>query len=547
MLVSVLALVVAVQVPPAPTPAQQPPSASDLAERLKRDAIQSVDARAAHTQQMVDQLFSYAELGFQETESSKYLVGLLRKVGFTVQEGIMGMPTAWVATWGSGKPVISLGSDIDGIPQASQYPGVACRLPMVEGGPGHGEGHNSGLAVVVSAALSVKALMQREKLPGTIQIWPGVAEELVGTKAYFARDGLFKDADVAIFTHVDNNLAVNWGDTEGTGLVSVLYTFQGQSAHSAGAPWRGRSALDAVELMNIGWNYRREHLRLAHRSHYVVQNGGDQPNVVPPNASVWYYFRELDYPHITELWAIGDTIARAAAQMTGTKLAGTRVLGSAWPRHFNKPIAEAAYENIKRVGLPQWSDADQTLAKALQRELGQPDSGLATRLDTLGPPPRMEDRRGGGSDDIGDVSWTLPTITLRFPSNIPRLPGHNWANAISMATPIAHKGATAGAKVLAMTMVDVLTNPELVKQGWAYFRDVQTKTVKYQPLMRPEDKPAIELNKGIMERYRPAQARFYYDSTKHKTYLEQLGVSYPTVRRQDGVCPLPTPSATSAR
>lgn len=520
---------------------------TDRVERLKRDAIQGVEARATSTQQMVDQIFSFAELGFQENESSKYLIALLRRNGFTVQEGVFGIPTAWVATWGSGKPFISLGSDIDGIPQASQYPGVACRLPMVDGGPGHGEGHNSGLPVVVTAALAVKDLMQRDRLPGTIQIWPGVAEELVGTKAYFVRAGLFKDADVALFTHVDDNLGVTWGDAEGTGLVSALFSFVGRSAHAAGAPWRGRSALDAVELMNIGWNYRREHLRPQHRSHYVVQNGGDQPNVVPPTASVWYFFREIDYPHITELFALGDTIARAAAQMTGTTLSNVRILGSAWPRHFNKPLAEATYENIKRVGLPSWSDADQTLARGLQRELGVPDSGLAMRIDTLRPPIPADDRRGGGSDDIGDVSWNLPTITLRFPSNIPRLPGHNWANAISMATPIAHKGATAGAKVLAMTMLDVLLKPDLTTSAWSYFRDVQTKTIKYQPLIRPDDRPAVEMNTAIMERYRPSLRRFYYDPTKYKSYLEQLGVTYPTVRRPDGACPGPLPSATSAR
>jgi aminobenzoyl-glutamate utilization protein B len=525
----------------------QAPSADDRIERLKRDAIQGVATRATPTQQMVDQLFSFAELGFQENESSRYLVALLRRNGFTVQEGVAGIPTAWVASWGSGKPVISLGSDIDGIPQASQYPGVACRLPMVDGGPGHGEGHNSGLPVVITAALAVKDLMQRERLPGTIRIWPGVAEELVGTKAYYVREGLFKDADVAVFTHVDDNLVVNWGDAEGTGLVSALFSFQGRSAHSAGAPWRGRSALDAVELMNIGWNYRREHLRLQHRSHYVVQNGGDQPNVVPPTASVWYYFRELDYARIQELFALGDTIARAAAQMTGTTLAGVRILGAAWPRHFNKPLAEATHENIKRVGLPAWSEADQTLARALQRELGVPDSGLATRVDSLRPPIPPDDRRGGGSDDIGDVSWTLPTITLRFPSNIPRLPGHNWANAIAMATPIAHKGATAGATVLALTMVDLLLRPDLTASAWSYFRDVQTKTTKYQPLIRPADRPAVDLNTGIMERFRPSLRRFYYDPTRYRSYLDQLGVTYPTVRRPDGACPAPTPPATSAR
>ena len=188
------------------------------------------------------------------------------------------------------------------------------------------------------------------------------------------------------------------------------------------------------------------------------------------------------------------------------------------------------YENIKQVGLPQWSDADQTLARALQKELGSKEDGLNLRIpkDLQGP---VTDNRGGGSDDIGDISWNVPTVTLRFPSNIPGLPGHNWANAIAMATPIAHKGATAGARVQAMTIVDLLTKPALVEQAWAYFRDVQTKTVKYEPLIRPEDKPAIELNKTIMERYRPEMRKYYFDPSRYKTYLEQLGIEYPTVKK----------------
>ena len=306
---------------------------------LKQEAMTDVASRAQFTQQMVDQIFSFGELGFQETETSRYLVTLLRKNGFTVREGVAGIPTAWVATWGSGKPVLSLGSDIDDIPQASQKPGVACHAPLIEGAPGHGEGHNSGQAVNITAALAVKKIMEREHLPGTLQIWPGVAEELVGTKAYFVRDGLFAGVDVVLFSHVDDNLATSWGDIAGNGLVSVQYTFQGRSAHAAGAPWRGRSALDAVELMDIGWNYRREHLRLQQRSHYVIVDGGDQPNVVPPTASVWYYLRELDYPHIMELYALADTIARAAAAMTSTTLLPPRILGSAWPGHFNRVVA----------------------------------------------------------------------------------------------------------------------------------------------------------------------------------------------------------------
>ena len=519
-------------------PLNLPADTSKVAD-LKTEAMNEVEKLRDFSQQMVDQIFSYAELGFQETETSRYLVDVLRKNGFTVREGIAGIPTAWVATWGSGKPVISLGSDIDDIPQASQKPGVACHAPLIEGAPGHGEGHNWGQAVNITAALAVKKIMERERLPGTLQIWPGVAEELVGTKAYFVRDGLFRDVDIVIFSHVDNNLATSWGDIAGNGLVSVQYTFQGRSAHSAGAPWRGRSALDAVELMNIGWNYRREHLRLQHRSHYVIPNGGDQPNVVPPSASVWYYLRELDYPHIQELFARADTMARAAAAMTSTTLLPSRVMGSAWPGHFNRVIAETMYENITQVGLPQWSEADQRLARALQRELGVPDSGLAVKLDTLRPALRPDERRGGGSDDIGDVSWTLPTVVLRFPSNVPGLPGHNWANAITMATPIAHQGAGAGAKALAMTLLDVLLRPELVREAWTYFRGVQTRDVKYQPLIRPEDRPATHLNAEVAARYRPAMQRWYYDPSRPGTYLEQLGIAYPTVRAADGTCPAP--------
>ena len=517
-----------------PAKSQKPPEAKPddaRTAKLKAEAIKDVESMKEFSQQMVDSIFSFSELGFQEIETNRYLIDILKKNGFTVQEGIAGIPTAFMATWGSGKPVLALGSDIDGIPQASQKPGVAYFDPLIPGAPGHGEGHNSGQAVNITAAIAVKKLMEREKLPGTIRIWPGTAEELVGTKAYFVREGFFKDVDIALFTHVGDNLAVSWGDASGTGLVSVQYTFQGQTAHSAGAPWRGRSALDAVELMNVGWNYRREHLPLEHRSHYVVTDGGDQPNVVPRTASVWYYFRQTTYPTIKQLWQIGDDMAKGAALMTSTEVLPMRVLGSAWPRHFNRTVAEATWANIQKVGLPEWSEDDQTLARALQKELGNATQrGLSVKLpeELEGP---VRENRGGGSDDIGDISWNVPTVTLRYPSNIPGLPGHNWANAISMATPIAHKGVTAGAKVQAMTMLDLVLKPALVDQAWEYFRTVQTKETKYEPLIRPEDTPAIHLNKEIMDKYRPELKKYYYDPSRYKTYLEQLGIAYPTVKK----------------
>ncbi len=506
---------------------------------MKADLSGQIDGMKKQAQVMVDTVFSFGELGFQEFETSKYLSDLLEKDGFKVDRGVAGIPTAFMATWGEGKPVIALGSDIDDIPQASQKPGVGYHDPIIEGAPGHGEGHNSGMPLNILAAMAVKKVMEREHLKGTIKLWPGVAEEELGSKAWYVKAGLFKDVDAVLFCHVGSNFGVAYGPSGGNGLVSVEYMFKGESAHAAGAPWRGRSALDAVELMDVGYNFRREHLRLATRIHNVITNGGDQPNVVPPNAADWYYFREADYDHIMNLWHIGDNMAKGATLMTDTSYT-ERLLGSAWPGYFNKPIAVDAYENIKKVGLPEWSADDQTLAKGLQHELKQKERGLASKIMPLREPRVQNEEEGemgaysqpmgGGSDDIGDISWNAPTIVLMYPSNIPGGPGHNWANGVSMATPIAHKGVVAGAKVQAMTLLDLMTQPQLVSQAWDYFRNVETKDVKYQSFIRPEDKPAIWLNEKIMEKYRPQMKAFYYDPSKYDTYLEQLGIKYPTVR-----------------
>lgn len=497
---------------------------------VKTEVAQKIQDRSKLAQVMVDKVFSFSELGFQEYETSKYLTGILKENGFKVEMGIAGIPTAWMATWGSGKPVIALGSDVDCIPKASQKPGVAYHDPIVEGAPGHGEGHNSGVPMNVLAAIAVKEIMERDKLPGTLVIWPGIAEEQLATKAFFTRDGYFDNVDVCLFAHVSSNLNVSWGDAWGTGLISVEYTFSGESAHSAGAPWRGRSAADAVELMSVGWQYQREHLDPMQRSHHVITNGGDQPNVVPSKASIWFYYRQITYPEIMELYEKGNKIAEGAAMMTGTTVE-RRILGSAWPRHYNKTVAQTMYENIKTVGLPAWSNEDQMLAKAVQREV------KSTR-DTTGMPNKIEELQGplkspqsGGSDDIGDISWKVPTITLSYPSNIPGLQGHHWSNAIAMATPIAHKGVVAGAKVQAMTILDLIMKPELVESAWDYFRSEQSAKIKYQPMIGKDDKPAIYLNESIMKTYKPELEKFYYDETKYDSYLEQLGIEYPTLKK----------------
>ena len=501
-------------------------------EKLKREVSSIVDKNFKNTQIMVDKVFSFAELGFQEIETSKYLTKILETNNFQIDYGVSGIPTAWFARWKNGDgPVIALGSDVDCIPKASQFPGVAYHKPMVEGAPGHGEGHNSGVPVIITAALAIKEIMERENINGTLVIWPGIAEELIASKAWYTRDGLFDDVDISIFTHVSSNLSVSWGQATGTGLISVEYTFEGEAAHSAGAPWRGRSALDAAELMNIGWNYKREHLHPLKRSHSIFTDAGDQPNVVPSKASIWYYFRDVNYEGIMDMYNDATTIAEAAAMMTETKVS-RKIMGTAWPRHFNKIIAETMYENIKKIGLPKWSEEDQTLAKAVQKEVDSYNqNGLSLKLSNIGTPPKYP--ISGGSDDIGDISWKVPTVTLRFPSNIPGLQGHHWSNAIAMATPIAHKGANAGAKVVAMTVLDFLNDKSLIDKAWNYFENVQSKEETYKPMISENDDAPIYLNKGIMDKYREDLEKFYYDETKYDSYLDQLNITYPTIRNND--------------
>ncbi len=507
------------------------------AEALKEQVREIVGSMKKQSQVIVDSIFSFAELGFQEHETVKLVTGLLRDEGFDIETGCAGMPTCYVASGGHGKPVIGLMGDIDGLPETSQKPGVAYHDPLIEGGPGHGEGHNSAAAVDVVAAVAIKRVMEAHGLEGTIKVIPGVAEELVASRTYMVNDGLFEGMDVMISPHIGSTLAVGYG-AWGSGMVSTQFTFHGTSAHGAGSPWAGRSALDAVELMNVGWNFRREHLRLHQRSHYIIPHGGNQPNVVPSEASVWYYFRELDYDRIKELHELGKTMAEAAAMMmTGTTVT-ERVLGVAWPPNDSKPLAELMHDNILEVGLPKWSEADQNLARAVQRELGvlgerdffgQLADGLPTEI-TSEEAIAFEQGMGGGSDDIAEVSWNVPTVRLWYPGNIPGAIAHHWSSSISMATPIAHEGANYAARVIAMTVIDLLTDPARVEEAWAYFREVTTKDYQWRSLIPEGTPPPVHMNADKMARYRPQLEALRYDPTRFETYLEQLGIEYPTVR-----------------
>jgi aminobenzoyl-glutamate utilization protein B len=497
-------------------------------DQLRDEVRREVEGMAKQSQEIVDMVFSFSELGFQEQWTAEYITGLLRDEGFSIEMGVAGMPTGYIASWGSGKPVVGIMGDIDGLPETSQKPGVAYEDPLIPGGPGHGEGHNSAPAVDVVAAIATKRVMERHGLSGTIQVIPGVAEELVSSRTYMVNDGVFREMDVMLSTHISRDFTAQWG-ISGSGLVSTLFTFHGVSAHGAGSPWRGRSALDAVELMNVGWNFRREHLRLQQRSHYMIPNGGSQPNVVPSEASVWYYYRELDYPRIKELHELGQQMAQGAALMTGTTVE-ERVLGAAWPSNMSKPLAERMHANLLAVGMPEWSPEDIQLAEASQQMLG---------VDVVGLPREVREElresdqgMGGGSDDIAEVSWNVPTIRLRYPGNIPGMTGHHWSSGIAMATPIAHKGANAGAQVIAMTAIEVMKDADLVAEAWRYHREVQTAEHQWVSLIPEGLEAPIFLNEERMARFRPLLEQLKYDPSRFATYLEQLGITYPTIRRE---------------
>ncbi len=515
--------------------AQASSSVAQDIDALKSELERNIDNRAKLVQEMVDSIFSFAEPGFQEFETSAYITGILEDNGFEIEMGIAGIPTAWTAVWANGDgPTIGLGSDIDALLGLSQLPGSSEIQPLVIGAPGHGEGHNSGMPAMVAAALAVKDLMIEHDIKGRLKVWPGVAEELLATKAYYVRDGVFDDVDANIFTHVGNRLGTSWGATGGSGMVSVEYSFHGKTAHAAGAPWAGRSALDGVELMNYAWNMRREHLPLSQRSHYIISNGGGQPNIVPDEAAVWYYFRDLTFESVRELFEIGNTISEAAAIGTGTTVS-RRVLGYAAPQHGNKPMAEAAYENIKRVGMPRWSEDDMKFARQVQERnttsfvdyMNGGEAPLNTEISELSSPETRGPATGGPSDDIGDIMWTVPTITIGYPSNIPRTTFHHVTAAMGMATPIAHKGAVTGAKAVGMTVLDLLTDPTLIPEAKDYFENVQLNGTSYAPVLTAADQPAIDLNREVMEQLRPKMREYYYDPSRFDSYLEQLGIDYP--------------------
>ena len=344
-----------------------------------------------------DTIWSYAELGMQEFNSSKLLADTLEQAGFTVERGLAGMPTCFVATYGSGKPVIGILGEFDALPMLSQKGRVPKQDPIIAGAPGHGCGHNTMCTAAAAAAIAVKEAIDKFKLPGTVKVFGSPAEETVVSRPYMVRAGLFKDVDAVIDNHSGNGFGTGYGKN-GNAVFSVIFRFKGKTAHSAGAPWTGRSALDAVDIMNVATNYLREHLSYTQRMHYVIIEGGEAPNVVPDKAGVWYYVRNTD-EEVEEMYQRVLNCAKAGALASGTELSEAEFVSAVHQRNGNKGMAELLYKNIELVGMPRWTEEEQAFAKALQKELGAKETGMPSEISKLREPDgslyrRRLERRG---------------------------------------------------------------------------------------------------------------------------------------------------------
>jgi len=447
-----------------------------------------------------DSIWGFAELGMQEYRSSAILIRTLKDEGFRVEQGLAGMPTCFVASWGEGKPVIGILGEYDALPMLSQKGLVPYRDPLVDGAPGHGCGHNMMGTAASAAAIAVKRSMEKYGIKGTVKFFGSPAEETLISRPYMVRAGLFNDVDAVIDNHSSSGFSTGYG-IDGNAVISVVFTFRGRTAHSAGAPWSGRSALDAVEIMNVATNYLREHLHYTQRLHYVITEGGEAPNVVPDRASVWYFVRNTD-ERLMDMYNRVIDCARGAALATGTTLDTINVITGTHQRHNNKGMAEAIYSNILLVGMPEWSDKENEFAKALQKELGAKEpSGYPLKPSDLRKPSTVQ--VGGGSSDVGEVTLIAPTATLNFPGGVPGSIGHHWSSVASNYGSAAWKGLNAGAKVMAATAIDLLTNQKMLQEIKKEFIDYSAKH-PYKSFLPETAQPPLYLNRELMEKYRDA-------------------------------------------
>jgi len=454
-------------------------------------ALDWIEKNTCGLVEMSDQVWELAEIGLKEFKSAALQAEALEKAGFRVEMGLAGMPTAFIATWGEGSPVVALLGEYDALPRTSQKP-VPRQDPLVPGGAGHACGHNLLGVAAVGAALAAKHEMEKQGICGTIKYMGCPAEETASGKVYMVKAGCFDGVDAVLTWHPSSMNAVSMFSSLANR--SVRFRFHGRTAHAAGNPEMGRSALDAVELMNTGVNYLREHVSSQARIHYVITDGGGEPNVVPDLAESWYYIRAPKAPQAKEIYERIVRIAKGAAMMTDTELE-VRFFGGCSNVIANLPLSESLHKNMQRVGPPAFTDGERAFAREMTAQFptGQKEGSLAMLLERgidlsaydlhEGLLPLVQDRTAmPGSTDVGDVSWVCPTAQFGTACSILGSAGHSWQITATSGNSIGHKGMLQAARIMALTSLDVLASPELVEKAKADFRQSLGKNVYESPV-----------------------------------------------------------------
>ena len=450
----------------------------------KQAAIAAIEEKRDTIIHVADNVWEYAELSLQEYKSCELYCKILEKEGFLVERGIAGIETAFSASFGSGRPVIGILAEYDALSGLSQKAGVAVREELVNGGNGHGCGHNLLGAGALAAVFGIKAYLEQKKGTGTVILYGCPGEEASGAKAFMARDGIWKSLDAALTWHPEDANEVATGSSNS--CIQVQYKFEGVASHAAGAPEMGRSALDAVELMNIGVQFLREHMSDKARIHYaIIDAGGCSANVVQPRASVLYMIRSNHVAEAVELEKRVDKIAEGAALMTETSFEKKFIDGCA-DTICNHVLEKMLYDNYKELGVPEYTAEEKDYADTLSAEIDtrhycptiaakydenarkqveeqQKNCGCA--MNAFLAPLYTGEAFEAGSTDVGDVSWLTPTAQIHVASWPNGCPGHSWQNVSCGGTSIGHKAAIHAGKVLAAGAIDLFESPALLKEA----------------------------------------------------------------------------------
>ena len=462
-------------------------SVSIFAQSPKEKMLESIGKKEMYYGGIAKQIWNYAEVGYQETKSSALLQETLSKEGFKIEKGVAGIPTAFTATFGEGKPVIGILGEFDALPGLSQD--STADQKTVGGIAGHACGHHLFGTASAATAIAVKEYMKANNIKGTIRFYGTPAEEGGSGKVYMVREGLFNDVDAVVHWHPGSSNSASFG----TSLAnkSGKFRFYGVSAHAAASPEKGRSALDGVEAMDNMVNMLREHVPSDTRIHYVITNGGKAPNVVPDFAEVYYYARSPRRTDVMDVWSRIENAAKGAAMGTGTRV-DWELTGGTYELLANETLAKVMYANLAKVGGLNYTAEEKAFAEKISKSLGMESVKYE---DATGVKPLAAERGAGGSTDVGDVSWTVPTVGLTTATWVPGTPAHSWQAVAAGGMSIGRKGMVNAAKTMALTVTDLFENPQILKDAKVEFEKARgTKEFKYQAMVG-DRKPALDYRK----------------------------------------------------